>query len=105
MIDVAEMTVAAAFATFGREATYTAPGGEPVACRIILKGGDVIAPVESLRVRRDVRLIDVLASEVSPAEGGVFAVAGESWRIIAAPRAEDLGRKVWTCEIAALAAS
>ena len=97
----AQLAVDAIFSVHGCDASYQPPSGPELPdIRVIRRVGDQMAGIESLRIIREARLIDVRASEVAaPVKGGVFVVGGQSLKITADPRREDPDRLVWTCEV------
>lgn len=100
----AELAAEAADAVFeelGTAAIYSPPSGPSLACIVRELGGDDLVEIESVRVRRDVRLFKVRASDVPVlASGGRFTIGAAAFKIIADPRQEDPERLVWTCEVA-----
>lgn len=100
--DLAARVADATFVHLGEAAVYTPPGGgDGVACSVRTLGGDEIGEVDGgSRIRREARALKVRAAEVTPAEGGTFALeAGGSYQVYAAPRREDPERLVWTCQV------
>jgi hypothetical protein len=97
--DIASEAVDAAFEEFGSSAAYTPPSGPAVDGIAIIRGRpDAEASLGDSRLRVDSVVIEVRASDASPAKGGSFAIDGEDFTIIAAPRRSDPERLIWRCE-------
>lgn len=47
-------------------------------------------------------LLKVRVCEVTPTQGGVFEVDGQSFKVIAKPQIKDRARLVWTCAVQAV---
>lgn len=98
----AALAVSASFATFGKRATYTPPGGGTAfACRVIQSSQD--RQLGGLGGRPILRgdTLEVRASEVTPARDGQFVLAatGETFTVLDDPRTEDHDRLVWLCTV------
>lgn len=81
------------------DAVYMPPGGEGVACRIMLRRPDETVEFGGSKLVVGSVLIEVRASEVSaPAKGGTFTVGDTTYAISAVPRRPDPDRLIWRCE-------
>ena len=81
------------------DAVYTPPGGEGVACRIMLRRPDETVEFGGSKLVVGSVVIEVRASEVSaPAKGGTFTVGDGVYAITAVPRLPDTERLIWRCE-------
>lgn len=86
------------FEAFGIAATYTPPGGSPVAVTVILDQPDEVIDYEMGRSRVQAIKLDVRDSEIAggPAIGGQFVTESKTYRVAGEPRA-DGERLVWSC--------
>jgi hypothetical protein len=97
--EIASEAVDAAFEEFGSAAVYTPPSGPAVDGITIIRGRpDAEASLGDSRVRVDSVVIEVRASEASPARDGTFAIDEETFTVIAAPKRNDPERLIWRCE-------
>lgn len=97
--DIAAEAVDAAFADLGVTASYAPPAGEAASCRVITRQPDETVEFGVTKAVIASTIIEVRASEVAaPEKGGVFAVDGTSYRIIAKPKRKDSARLIWRCE-------
>ncbi len=88
--------------SIARDAVYAPPGeGAAVPCRVIGRLAEQVeGALETARIVRNRRLVEVRASEVAhPVEGGRFTIDGQAHTILGAPRREDVDRLVWICEV------
>jgi len=91
-----------------RAASYTPPGGSPVAvrARVSAPDGELGVDVSGgvIRVKARAALITVRSTDVAtPVVGGQFAVTGEGgtveiFEITDGPMRMDGGRTLWTCD-------
>jgi hypothetical protein len=86
------------FMMFGRAAAYTPPGGSPSACIVVVDRADDRPELGGATFVAAQNVIEVRKSEIAaPVKGGQFAIAAETFKIVAAPRCDDPERIVWTC--------
>ena len=86
------------FRHLGRDAVYTADGGEPVTVRVIAKRPDEIVGFDETRIHAATTLFDVRVSEIAePQPGDRLSVDGEDYLVQGEPVA-DTERLVWTLE-------
>lgn len=85
------------FATaLARPATYTAPGGEPVAVRVILGTAEGRTDIEGAGVRTARDIASLLRSEVAePVKNGRLELDGVVY-LLSTRRLDESGT-VWTC--------
>lgn len=82
-------------------AIYTPPGGEPVACRIMLSRPDETVEFGGSKLVVGSVIIEVRASEVAaPVRGGSFSIGDEIYTICAAPKQPDPECLIWRCQAA-----
>jgi len=94
----AARAVNAGFRTFGRSATYTPAGGDPIAVTVIVKTPEGDLSGIGLGARRIGRVADVRSSEVaSPAEGDTLTIGEESFIVRGA--APDAERLAWSLDL------
>ncbi len=94
-----------AFSRFGRAATYTPPSGVEVAGIRVIVMQDDDEGIDWGQARPQVRTsrLEVRRSEIAePVKGGLFALSGESYRIVSKPRLFDSARLVWACQCEAV---
>lgn len=85
---------------FGEDATYTAPGGSPVPCRIVATRQDRFMHIGDGRPVMAGTVIEVLSSVVAaPVKEGVFTIGTTTARIVDSPVADDANRLVWRCTV------
>ena len=86
------------FRHLGRDAVYTADGGEPVTVRVIAKRPDEIVGLGETRIHAATTLFDVRASEVAePRPGDLLDIDGEGLVVQGEP-VGDAERLIWTLE-------
>jgi hypothetical protein len=82
------------------EATYRAPIGEPIACRVLLDQRDRELAGIAGRPVIDGRTLTVRKSEIAaPARGGRFEISGETLTVLDDPRCEDALRLLWVMTV------
>lgn len=85
---------------FAVSATYTPPGGGvPVPCRVIRKSGDRELGGMQSRPLIQGDLLEVRASEVTPAKSGSFMIGAGALTVLDDPRREDPELLVWTVTV------
>ena len=86
------------FRHLGRDAVYTADGGEPVTVRVIAKRPDEIVGLGETRIHAGTALFDVRASEIAePRPGDRLSVGGEDY-LVQGESVGDTERLIWTLE-------
>ena len=86
------------FRHLGRDAVYTADGGEPVTVRVIAKRPDEIVGLGETRIHAGTALFDVRVSEIAdPRPGDRLTVDGGDYLVQGEP-VRDAERLVWTLE-------
>ena len=86
------------FRHLGRDAVYTADGGEPVTVRVIAKRPDEIVGLGETRIHAGTTLFDVRVSEIAePQAGDRFGIDGEDYLVQGEP-VRDTERLIWTLE-------
>ncbi len=86
------------FRHLGRDAVYTADGGEPVTVRVIAKRPDEIVGLGETRIHAGTALFDVRVSEIAaPRLGDRLGLDGEEYVIQGEP-VRDAERLIWTLE-------
>ena len=86
------------FRHLGRDAVYTADGGEPVTVRVIAKRPDEIVGLGETRIHAGTALLDVRVSEIAePRAGDRLSVDGKDYLVQGEP-VGDAERLVWTLE-------
>ena len=86
------------FRHLGREAVYTADGGEPVTVRVIAKRPDEIVGLGETRIHAGTALFDVRVSEIAaPRPGDRLVIDGETYLVQGEP-VGDAERLIWTLE-------
>jgi hypothetical protein len=83
-----------------RAATYTPPSGDPVDCRVMPEFGENPTFRDGLPVTSTKgRVWRVLASVVTPEEGGVFTIVadGSAHKIKGTPQLSGSNRLAWSC--------
>jgi hypothetical protein len=79
-----------------RAAVYTPPEGDTIACRVLPEVGTDSIQSDRLPVlSAKGRSWTVLASQVTPAKGGTFAIDGETHRVEADPVLTGPNRLAW----------
>jgi hypothetical protein len=97
-----EGAVDATFAAFGRDATYTPAGGEPITVRVIAGRPDTITDFGDTRIHAETASFEVQASEVgAPTPGDALTVDGEGFVIQGEPERRDPDRLVWSVDVRA----
>jgi hypothetical protein len=82
------------------EATYTAPSGEPIACRVLLDQRDREFAGIAGRPVIEGRTLTLRKSEIAaPARGGMFEISGETLTVLDDPRCEDALRLLWVMTV------
>ncbi len=95
---IAASVIDAAFESeLGGAATYKPPGGVAVPVTVVFESGDNITGIGNLEVIQAGTIIDLRASELTPARNGRFTVDGDTYRIQSEPVARDGQRLVWRC--------
>jgi hypothetical protein len=85
---------------FGIAASYTAPGGSPVPCTVIIDSRDRDVGGFQGHPMTQGTVIDVRKCEIAlPVKGGVFTVGPDSFTITGDPMSRDHDRLVWTCTV------
>ena len=88
--------VAATFAAFGIDATYTPAGGEPVSVRVIAMRPDTVVGFGDTHIHAETVTFEVRASEVvSPRQGDQLTIGGDTFVIQGEPERRDPDRLVW----------
>ena len=86
------------FRHLGRDAVYTADGGEPVTVRVIAKRPDEIVGLGETRIHAGTALLDVRASEIAePRAGDRLSVDGKDYLVQGEP-VRDTEWLIWTLE-------
>lgn len=94
--DTAQVVVDDTYDEFGRAATYTAPGGSPVPCVVMVDLRDVNARPDDGRPIAGQITIEVRKSEIAaPAHQGVFAFDAGTLTIMNRPIISDEEGLVW----------
>ena len=98
--EIALEVTQAAFAEFGTDGSYTAPGGQSVDVRfrLVTDGEEAIAFSERGPLGR-APVIRVMADDLTPVEGGVFSSDGQAWTVSGRPRKADRYRLAWSCRV------
>ena len=87
------------FRHLGRDAVYTADGGEPVTVRVIAKRPDEIVGLGETRIHAGTALFDVRVSEIAePRPGDRLSVGGEDYLVQGEPVRRYAERLIWTLE-------
>lgn len=76
-----QFPMATVFQATGEAATYTAPAGSPVSCRVKRIGGGRREHAGSLSFVVDDLSAHVLRSALTPVEGATLTIGGESWTV------------------------
>ncbi len=82
-----------------QDASYTAPGGAPVACRVMTKHGDRPVQFGDSHPIGQSMTVEVLAADLTPSRNGVFTIGGTNYSIAGDPIREDADRAVWSCTV------
>jgi len=86
------------YSLFGQAATYSPPGGSPLACLIVIDAADDVAALGESGFVAGRRRIEVRKAEIAaPARGGRFVAGAGTYRIAAQPHVEDPDGLVWSC--------
>ncbi|MEO0955787.1 MAG: hypothetical protein AAFY12_12395 [Pseudomonadota bacterium] len=95
--DIATKAVDAAFERLGVDSLYDA-----ASCKLIFESDDDVGVDIGDFVSRPVgreTIFLVRKSQVTPVEGGVFTVNGETHKVVAKPVLKDDARLVWRCRV------
>lgn len=86
--------------TFGIAATYTPPGGSPVACAVLIdRDADAERQDFAAQARTAGFIVQVRASEVAaPARGGRFAAGAAIYCIVGEPVLDVASGAIWSCK-------
>ena len=86
------------FRHLGRDAVYTADGGEPVTVRVIAKRPDEIVGLGETRIHAGTALFDVRASEIAAPRPGDRLSVGDLDYLVQGEPVGDTERLIWTLE-------
>ena len=86
------------FRHLGRDAVYTAEGGEPVTVRVIAKRPDEIVGLGETRIHAGTALLDVRVSEIAEPRAGDRLNVGDLDYLVQGEPVRDTERLIWTLE-------
>lgn len=87
-------------ATLGEAATYSAPAGGSVPCRVVRLGGGEVRPVGGVRLVAEDITAHVSRSDVTPEIGGTIAIGTEMWMVEAIePVPDDPMQLTWSLRL------
>jgi len=68
-------------AGMGDGAQYTAPGGQPIACRVLVDRGVVSWGDDPMPVAGDNVTVSFLRAEIDPVRGAIVVVDGDTYKL------------------------
>ncbi|MEO0385048.1 MAG: hypothetical protein AAF234_15995 [Pseudomonadota bacterium] len=81
-----------------RAAVYLPPAGDDVPCRVIVQAGAGSIQTSNMPVFSNKgRALEVLASVLTPTQGGVFQIGDDAWRVEGDPTYSGPNMLVWRC--------
>jgi hypothetical protein len=90
---------------FGCSAGYIIPeGGDATPCRAMINQQRGTEEHDIGRIQRSGHVVEVRASELTPAKGGVFdfgepMLGFRLWKVVQEPVREDRLKLIWTCAV------